>query len=243
MPLPELPGLTAVRVVPDAVLGSADRIRGASVPFVQVADRTGLAVVRYRVGDRSVTRTLEAEHADGGWRFDSSLAEAVVVRRVQEAVEASIAGVELAGAVVQLYPGVYRFDVLEGALVQSGGDEFEVDGDPSTRTEAVSSSRIAPAMEARVVEVALAAVEACQARDGCVIAPDADVRVLDTPLLLSPPREARTIDVSVPIESVVAGAERQTQMRIQVAADEHGAPGAWLCTAPGAPGGALVPCP
>lgn len=228
------------RTAPPAVLGSAQRIREADVPFVHVEGTTGLAVVHYRLAARAVTRTLEAELVDGEWRLDGSLAEPVVVQRVEGAT-ASIAGIEMTGAVVHLYPAVYRFDAFTHELVEFGGNAFEVDGDPSTRTEAVAGARIVPAVHDRVVQVALAAASACQRQDGCVLAPDAAVRVPEEVTLIGPASETGSIDVAVPLEAVVSGTERWTQMRIRV--DEPGDAAAWLCTAPGAPGGALRPCP
>ena len=98
-------------------------------------------------------------------------------------------------------------------------------------------------MHDRVVQVALSAATACQRQDGCVLAPDAAVRVPAGATLLGPASETGPIDVAVPLEAVVAGAERWTEMRVRVGVDERGDPAVWLCTAPGAPGGTLKPCP
>ncbi|GAA1424924.1 hypothetical protein [Agrococcus citreus] len=242
VPLPALAAPAGARGAPGWLLESADRIRGAVVPFVHVEGQAGRVVVRYRVADRTVTRTLEAEQVDGAWRFIDSLAEPVVMHQVGGGT-ASIAGTLMTGAAVQLYPGVYRFDAFARELVEIGGNAFEVDGDPGTRTEAVAGARIVPAVHDRVIQVALAASAACQQQDGCVLAPDAAVRAPEGATLLGAMDDPGAIDLVVPLEAVVEGSERWTEMRIRVTADELGSPAAWLCSAPGAPGGALEPCP
>lgn len=76
-----------------------------------------------------------------------------------------------------------------------------------------------------------------------MLAPDAAVRAPEGATLLGAMSDPGAIDLVVPLEAVIGGAERWTQMRIRVTADEQGSPAAWLCSAPGAPGGTLAPCP
>lgn len=104
VPLPALAS-PAARGAPEGLLATAGRIRDAAVPFVQVEGQTGLAVVHDGVAGRTVTRTLAAEQLDGAWRFIDSLAEPVMVRGADSGAP-SIAGTQLPGTAVQLYPGV-----------------------------------------------------------------------------------------------------------------------------------------
>ncbi len=243
VPLPVTTGATVPRAAADEVLQAAIRIRDPAVQLVHSGAQDGAAVVRYRLAGRSITRTLEAEHVDGAWRFIASLAEPVAVQRLDPMATASVAGVDLAGGVVHLYPGVYRFDVASTELIEFGGEQFAVDGDPTTRTEAYVGAHVAPAVQVRALEVARAAVDACQAQAGCAVPPEAEVRILDGVHLVSADRRSGAIDMAVSLEIRMEELRRGAGLRITLQPGEDGGAATWLCSQPGALEHDLAACP
>lgn len=241
VPLPPIGGPALPWVADDAVLQSADRIEGAAVPFVLVEGDAGVAVVRYRLDGRYITRTLEAERLDAGWSLTTSLAEPVSVVRLDELAPATVAGVQL-GFAVHLYPGGYEFDLVRGELVDSGGDPFWVDGDRSTPSQAYVGSRLAPAVEERIDAVVVSTVAACQARPACPISPGTVVSATGDVELHGVDSSTGAIDIGVRLELLVAGERRSTELEMRIEPGIADQPDRWLCSQPGIIGGELGAC-
>lgn len=213
---------------PDAVLRSAQRIELPEVRLTEVEGDLATVEVRYRAAGRVVARSLDAEHVGGQWRLLTSLAEPVVAYSFDGMSGITVAGVDLppTGRVL-LYPGRYETDRTTTPLIATGGERFDVDGDPSTPTEVYSAMDLAPGMADVAEEIAIAHVRACESRGECASEASADVAMIDEPWV-------ENIDATGAVSMMVqlhsrefSGQTRQLRMRAVV--DEAGALVGWEC--------------
>lgn len=228
-------------VASQAVLSSAWRIEPVGVGPAHVDGSRGSVEVRYRVGGTEVERALRASLTAGGWRLATSLAESPDTRSNEPAAVLRIGGVDLPDHTeLQLYPAVYRLDVVEGPLFAWGGDAFTIDGDPSTTTSVVATQAIMPAFQERLATIVLEAVATCRERPECPIRTAFPFELADDVRVLQTLDDGRTVDLDVPIvaRDPYGGVWRHVVVR--VALDLRGLPVGWLCSTPG--GGAFVPC-
>lgn len=215
---------------PDSVLSSARRIELPDARLTAIDGDLATVEVRYRVGGREVARTLDAEHVDGRWRLLTSLAEPAVSYSFDGMRGITVAGVEMpSSGRVLLYPGSYQTDRTTTPLLASGGDSFEVDGDPTTPTEIFSSMELAPGIADVVQEVGVAHVLACPSGGECAIEAGADVSSVEGPWIESIDATTGAVDMVLQLGSrEFTGQMRQLRMRAIV--DEAGALVEWHCS-------------
>jgi hypothetical protein len=228
-------------VVSQTMLASALRIEPVEVGPARVDGSRGSVEVRYRVGGTEVQRVLRASLTAAGWRLATSLAESPDTRSNEPAAVLRVGGVELPEHTeLQLYPAVYRLDVVEGPLFAWGGDAFTIDGDPSTTTSVVAAQAIMPAFQERLAVIVLEAVAACRERPDCPIRTAFPFELADDVRVLQTLDDGRTVDLDVPIvaRDPYGGVWRHVVVRVSL--DHRGLPVGWLCSTPS--GAAFVPC-
>ncbi|SFS07486.1 hypothetical protein SAMN04487783_0966 [Agrococcus baldri] len=228
--------------IPDAVLQSADRIEVPEVLMLHIDGDAGTVQVSYEIGRDEVTRTLDAERADGGWRLTTSLAERVMVQTFSASVRAQIAGFPIPFTTpVHLYPGSYAFDDASDEILRTSSEPFTVDGDEATPTATYFDVQLAPAVAAHAGEVGVAVAAQCQEEPDCSIATDFEV-VYGGGTWVQLANDS-SIDVSV---QLMAGSEMNSQWfdaRMRIMRDETGALTEWLCASLDDYGVPSDPCP
>lgn len=228
---------------PAAVLEAAEPITGVEVAFVLEERGAGSVEVRYLVGSVRERRTLGAAQAAGGWRLTTSLAEPVVVHVPDGSAGARIGGVELPPSrAVLLYPGRYEIDEVMGGLLHSGGEGFEVDGDPESLTELYSTVQPSERLRNAAAAVAASRVESCRQLPACPID-----RYTVTPTSPAAPEILRILpDGSIDLVLVVgldaADGGRRQELQLRAVVDEAGTLVAWECGEVDRPHGDLRPC-
>lgn len=234
---------SGARVAPDAVLQSADPITDVAVQLVQVDGETGSADVRYRLAGSEVFRTLEAREVEGEWRLETTLAEVADVTFTDPIARVQVAGVPLDDAVpLLLYPGAYRVDAFSGPFFLSGGDEFVVDGDPSTPTAPYVTAGVVPRIRDYATELALDAVADCQMRSRCPVGHGLRLLPVGEPYPVDVDPQAGAVDLSVPIMARDGEDTQWFEVRLRATLDADGAPVEWRCGEPGESGGPLRSC-
>ncbi|MGM1029695.1 MAG: hypothetical protein ACQEWM_07440 [Actinomycetota bacterium] len=214
---------------PDAVLRSARRLELPEVRMTAIDGDLASVEVGYRVGGREIGRALEAEHVDGQWRLQTTLAEPYFAYSYDGVRGVTVAGVELPSSRrVLLYPGTYAVDEATTPLIATGGEPFDVDGDPATPTEIFPRLELAPGVEDAAQDIAIAHVRACDAGGECAIETSADVSTIDGPWVHS-------IDASGAVDMVVqlhsrAFSGQMHELRMRAVVDEAGALVRWECS-------------
>lgn len=211
----------------EPVLRSAERIEEPEVRLTAIDGDAATVEVRYRLGGRSIARPLAADLVEGEWRLATSLAEAVGVHSLDGA-SVVIAGVALPSSDrVLLYPGVYTIDRAVTPVVITGGDRFDVDGDPETPTDVFSSLELADGIPEVAATVATAHLTAC---DGADCDPDArtEVSTVGGPWVQRVDASTGAVEMVVQLQSRDFGARiRDLQLRALI--DDEGAVAAWEC--------------
>lgn len=231
-------------VAPAGVLRSADRISGIEVRFVVVDEEAGSVEVRYQVGSVREQRTLTADRAEGEWRLTASLAEPVVVRSPDGSTGATVGGVELSPSrAVMLYPGRYTVDRISTSLLRSGGEPFEVDGDPESTSELSTSVEPTDAFRDAAVDVAETRVESCQQLPDCPVGRyTVPPPIPEAPQILGVDAAAGAIDLVVLLGLDAAAGGRRQELELRALVDEAGAVESWECGVVDRPHHALEPC-
>lgn len=215
---------------PDEVLRSAQRIEHPDVRLTTIDGGLATVEVRYRVGGREVARTLDAEQVDGDWRLLTTLAEPFTAYAYDGTGGATVAGVELPPSPrMLLYPGSYSTDRTTTPLIVSGGDRFEVDGDPTTPTEIFASMDLAPGIGDAAEEVAIAHVRACASGDECAIEASADVSTIDGPWVSSLDARTGAVDLVLQLHSREFSGQMH-ELRMRAVVDEAGTLVEWECS-------------
>lgn len=226
---------------PDAVLRSAQRIELPDVRLTTIDGDLATVEVRYRVDGREVARTLDAERVDGDWRLRTTLAEPFTAYSRDGGGGIDVAGVQLQSSRrVMLYPGSYSTDRTTTPLIVSGGDRFDVDGDPTTQTEIFTTMDLAPGIGDAAEEVGIAHVRACDSGDGCAIEVSPDVSSVDGPWVSSVDATG-AVDLVLQLRSR-AFAGQMVELRMRATVDEAGALVEWRCSEVSEPDSALEPC-
>ncbi|MGC5076766.1 hypothetical protein [Agrococcus sp. DT81.2] len=227
---------------PDVVLGSAERIEELEVQLVTIEDDVARIDVRFEVGAAEQVRELAAERVDEEWRITTSLAEQVIVHSFDGVTGVTLAGVTLpANRSVVLYPGVYRADEVETPLLRSGGERFEVDGDPNTPSDLFSNPMLTDEFRDAAVDVATARVAACLEQQGCPFDADTAVPPRAELYIMGIDPADGTIDVVVPLGYVGSMGQWQ-ELPLRANVDEAGALVSWDCGQPGRPHHDLEAC-
>lgn len=225
---------------PDDVLRSADPMREAAVQVVSIDGDQARVDVRFRVGSETELRVLAAERGADGWRLTTSLAEEVWVHSFDGTTGVSLGGVPLAAQRrVLLYPGVYTSDVVETPLLRSGGDRFEVDGDPGSPTDLSADPMLKDEFRDAAVEVANARVRGCLAQQACPFEPTTAVPDRAELFVSGVDPVEGAIDLIVPLGLV---GTQWYDMRVRALVDESGALVSWECGRPDRPHHALEAC-
>ncbi len=212
----------------EAVLRSAERIQEPEVRLTAIDGGAATIEVRYTLGGRSVSRPLEADLVAGEWRLATSLAEAVVVHAPFEALSGVVVeGIVLPSGRALLYPGIYAIDRTVTPVVVSGGERFDVDGDPETVTDVYSSLELTDGIREVASSVAIAHVMACGG-DDCD--PDAVVEAstVGGPWVQRVDPSTGAVDVVVQLQSRDFGA-RVRDLQLRALVDGGGAVAAWEC--------------
>jgi hypothetical protein len=227
---------------PDVLLGSAERIHELEVQLVTIDDDRARIDVRFEIGSIGELRELAAERVDGEWRITTSLAEEVVVHSFDGTTGLTVAGVILPpNRTVMLYPGTYRADVVETSLLRSGGERFEVDGDPDTPSDLFSRPTLTDGFRAAAVDVASARVAACLEQQGCPFDSDTAVPPTAELYIMGMDPVGGAIDVMVPLGYVGSMGQWQ-ELPLRANIDEAGALVSWDCGQPGRPHHDLAAC-
>ncbi len=229
---------------PDAVLRSADPITDAGVRLVMVDEAAGAVEVAYRIGSVQEQRTLSAAWTEGEWRLTTSLSEPVTISSDDASVDVRVGGVELPRfPPSMLYPGRYAVDETSTSLLRSGGEPFEVDGDPESRTELVSSVEPSAALRESVLAIADAQVEACQLLPDCPIGGHTAVAIpQEDPYLLSIDPSSGSLDVLVPLGLDATMNGRRQLLHVRAVVDGTGEVASWECGEIDDPASELAPC-
>lgn len=243
-----VPTTGGTEVAEDAVLRSADRIEEPAVRLLTIDGDAATVEVRFDLGRRPFTRSLAAAWADGAWQLTTSLAEPAMVYSYEAYGAGMSSSISVGGVLLPsnrrllLYPGQYVVDTVENELFRSGGDAFEVDGDPATPTEIFSSATVSSSLAREARALAAARVEACQQAGDCPIDPSALDRAQDDAYLMGFDLAAGVVDLVVPLgqEPGFGGLWHELQLRAHV--DEAGALVSWECGRVGLPHNELEPC-
>ncbi|MGC5076767.1 hypothetical protein [Agrococcus sp. DT81.2] len=235
-------------VTPDAVLRAAAPIAAPEVRLVAIDGDAASVEVRFEVGSRQVTRTLQADRDGESWRLGTSLAEPVALHaRATQAPEGT-AGVSVGGVVVRpgagtlFYPGRYRVDLTETGQLRTGGDAFDVDGDPATPTDVFASTTLTAEFADAAAAVARARVGVCQLLAECPIDVDTVARPGDA-IAVSEVDPARgTIDLLLPLGLGSGFGGNGQELRLRAQLDQAGTILGWECSEAGDPYGPLEPC-
>lgn len=228
---------------PARALRTADPISGAQVRSVLVDERAGIVEVAYQVGSARERQTIAADRADGAWRLTTSLAEPVVVHAPDGWTSLRVGGVELpASREVMLYPGRYQVDRVSGPMLRSGGERFEVDGDPESSTELHTSIEPSERLGAAATAVAASRVEACEALPECPIGQYTVVAThpVAPEILRIDPEGA--IDLVVLLGLDAASGGRRQELHLRVIPDAAGSTLSWECGEIDRPHRDLEPC-
>lgn len=227
---------------PSAVLASAERIDELEVQLVTIDGDQARIDVRFEIGAVGELRELAAERVDEEWRITTTLAEEVIVQSFDGTTGVSVAGVLLPpNRAVLLYPGVYRADVVETPLLRSGGERFEVDGDPDTPSDLFSSPMLTDGFRDAAVDVATARVATCLEQQGCPFDAATAVPSRAELSIMGIDSAGGTIDVVVPLGSVGSMGQWQ-ELPLRANVDESGALVSWDCGQPGQPQQDLEAC-
>lgn len=228
-------------VAPAAVLGTAERIEAQAVGLVTVVDDVARIEVRYELAGSATERVLDAERVDGGWRLTTSLAEPVAVHG-DGSSSMTVGGVPLAAhPPVALYPGRYTTDVTSTALLRSGGQQLEVDGDPATPTVLHAGMEPSAELERAALAVADGRIAACRTQPDCLV--DADgILTRRGPTIVAVDLASGTIDVVVQIAAARGLGDQLQELHARAHLDGAGALAAWECAPIGAPDAAMQPC-
>jgi len=214
---------------PSAVLASAERIDELEVQLVTIDGDRARIDVRFEIGAVGELRELAAERVDEEWRITTSLAEEVIVQSFDGTTGLTVAGVVLApNRTVLLYPGVYRADVVETPLLRSGGERFEVDGDPDTPSDLFSNPTLTDEFRDAAVDVANARVAACLEQEGCPFEPGAEVPPRAELYIMGIDPAGGAIDLMVPLGYVGSMGQWQ-ELALRANVDEAGALVSWEC--------------
>ncbi|WP_146792773.1 hypothetical protein [Agrococcus baldri] len=235
-----LPG--AARGAPDAVLQSAERIADGAVRLVHIDGDAATVEVSYDVGQRDMTRTLEAQRVEGAWHLTSSLTEPAAAQSYGSSINPQVAGFAMpATTPVHLYPGTYGFDELDDPMLRSSAGPFVVDGDPSTPVESYFEPQLAPGLSARAGDIGVALGTRCQADPSCSLQPGAEVQYGGTAWV----QEVTETDVSINVQMVLGGERvgNWFEVRIRILRDDAGEPAQWLCAPIGGYAVPSEPCP
>lgn len=229
----------------EAVLRSADPIEEPEVRLVAIDGDAATVEVSYEIAGRSVTRPLEAEEVDGEWRVRTSIAEAVFPHVYVGMPDIVVAGVVLPqSGRLMLYPGRYESDRVTTPIITTGGQRFEVDGDPTTSTELFPTVDLAPGMSRVVRDVAVAHLLACGERAAaaaCAMDADADVDRLEGPYVNSVDARTGAVDLWLQLPSR-GSAGQMYEMVVRGVVDESGALVSWECGGAGHVHHDLEPC-
>lgn len=224
----------------EAALRSADRIESPEVRLVAIDGDAATVEVSYEIAGQRVARPLEAEEVDGEWRVRTSIAEPVIRHFYEGAPSIVVAGVALpSSGRLMLYPGRYESERVATPVIVSGGERFEVDGDPSTPTELFPMMDLAPGVSRTARDIAVAHVRACEG-DACAMDADADPEAIEDPWV-------STVDDSGSVELVVQMHSRGSigqlyDMVVRAIVDESGAVVSWECGDAGRVHHELEPC-
>jgi hypothetical protein len=191
-------------------------------------------------GAGTVSRSLEAERVDGDWRIVTPLVEGLGIFFDPSAPQ-SIAGVPIVSEGTMLYPGRYTFDTVTGPVLQVGGTEFTVDGDPRTPVEAYSTSALVPEVAALATQYAMLVAVTCDSSETCLVAPGTALEPTGEPYMsFSTPTE---VEVWVPLSTGGHLGARWLEVPLRILLDEEGAAVAWECGTAGDFSGLFEPCP
>lgn len=226
-----------------AVLEAAEPITGVEVAFVLQERGAGSVEVRYQVGSVREQRTLGAAHGAGGWRLTTSLAEPVVVHVPDGSAGARVGGAELPPSrAVLLYPGRYQLDAVSTGLLRSGGERFEVDGDPESQVELHSSLEPSERLRNAATAVAATRVAACQQLPACPIDEYTVVAIPPAAPEILRIHADGSIDLAVVLGLDAADGGRRQELQLRAVVDEAGTLVAWQCGELDRPHGDLQPC-
>jgi hypothetical protein len=241
-----LPG--AADIAPDAVLRAAAPIAAPEVRFVTIDGDAASVEVRFELGERQVTRTLQADRDDGSWRLGTSLAEPVNLYAGAWQLGDTPSGVRVGGVVLPpgpgtwLYPGRYRIDITQTRQLRTGGDPFMVDGNRATPTEAFARTTPTEEFATAAVAVARARVGACQLLAECPIDAQTVADPVDALSVSEVDPAGGTIDLLVPLGLGLGFGGTGEELRLRALVDDAGSVVGWECSEAGAPQGALEPC-
>lgn len=228
---------------PNAVLRAAVPITAPEVGVVAIDGDAATVDVRFGLGERQITRTLWAARDDGAWRLGTTLAEPVAVAPDVRGSSVRVGGVALEpDAPALLYPGRYRVDLAESALLRTGGDLFEVDGDPATPTDVVASATPTEELASAAVAVTRARVGACQLLAECPVDVDTVARPGDAILVSGVDPSSGAIDLLLPLGLGSGFGGSGQELRLRALVDAAGSLVGWQCSEAGAPDGPLEPC-
>lgn len=228
---------------PAQALRAAEPITAVEVSSVVVDEQAGSVEVRYQVGSARERQTLSAERAAGAWRLTTSLAEPVVVHATDGSTGVLVGGVELPSSrAVMLYPGRYEVDRVSGPMLRTGGEGFEVDGDPASSTELHTSVEPSERLGDAAIAVAASRVESCEAQPACPIGQYTVVAIppVAPEILRVDPDGA--IDLVVVLGLDAASGGRRQELQLRVITDGADAPLRWECGAIDEPHSDLEPC-
>lgn len=228
---------------PARVLRAADPITGVEVRSVLVDAQAGSVEVHYQVGSARERQTLTADRADGTWRLTTSLAEPVVVHATDGSTGVRVGGVELPSSrAVMLYPGRYEVDRVSGPMLRTGGEGFEVDGDPASSTELHTSVEPSERLRDAALAVAASRIESCETQPACPIGQYTVVAIppVAPEILRIDPDGA--IDLVVVLGLDASSGGRRQELQLRVIADGADAPLRWECGQIDAPHSDLEPC-